>query len=178
MAKHTAYLHIGPVGIAVDSGVRDPLVAVSVVVPEVSDDDLERADLEIRRAHRAAGRRRKDVEGAWAKVCRRAFRTRSNIFLSLPGFAEADAGQAALALDGLHGLRVHLVVTAGAGELPTAWTRLVKPERVHALGAAVTPADVGEQVARIALADEHARLTKTLVRLRRRRTRVDERVAA
>ena len=178
MAKHRLFLHIGPTVLAPGLDGLARLAAVGVRVPDVSAEDLDRADTEIRRRHKVIGLRRKDVEGAWARVCRRAFRTRSDAFLSVPGFWEADADQAALAVDGLHGLRVHLVVTADAGEVPASWTRLVKPERVHALGADVTPAEVAEQVARIVLADEQARLAKTLVRLRRRRTRADERVAA
>lgn len=178
MAKHRLFLHIGPTALAPGPEGLANLAACGVRVPDVTADDLDRADTEIRRRHRAAGVRRRDVEGAWARVCRRIHRSRSDAFVSLPGFWEADADQAALAVDGLHGLQVHLVVAADAGELPAAWTRLVKAERVHALGAGATSVDVFEQVARVVAADERARLDKGLVRLRRRRPKGDQPLAA
>jgi hypothetical protein len=178
MAKHRLFLHIGPTPVAPGREVLASLAASGVRVPDVTADDLDRADTEIRRRHRAVGLRRRDVEGAWARVCRRIHRSRSDAFVSLPGFWEADADQAALAVDGLHGLHVHLVVAADAGELPEAWTRLVKPERVHALGAGATSVDVVEQVIRIVAADERTRPDKGLVRLRRRRPKGDHSLAA
>jgi hypothetical protein len=178
MAKHLLFLHIGPTALAPGpEGLASP-AASGVRVPDVTADDLDRADTEIRRRHRAVGVRRRDVEGAWARVCRRIHRSRSDAFVSLPGFWEADAHQAALAVDGVHGLRVHLVVTADAGELPEAWTRLVKPGRTHALGAGATSVDVVEQVIRIVAADERARPDKGLVRLGRRRPKGDQPLAA
>lgn len=178
MAKHRLFLHIGPTDLAPGPEVLASLAASGVRVPDVTADDLDRADTEIRRRHRAVGVRRRDVEGAWAGVCRRTHRSRSDAFVSLPGFWEADADQAALAVDGLHGLRVHLVVTTEPGEVPEAWTRLVKPERVHALGAGATSVDVVEQVARVVAADEQARLDRSLVRLRRRVPKRDREFAA
>ena len=47
-----------------------------VALPDVDRDPFAHADIEIRRAHERAGLQRKHVEGAWAKVCRAAFRTR------------------------------------------------------------------------------------------------------
>ena len=117
------FLHIGPDAVEIDTAVRERLAAARVRTPDVGEDDLHRADLEIRRAHKTAGLKRKEVEGAWAKVCRRTHRTRADAFISMPGFFEADADQAALAADGLAGLKVHLVVTTQAeADLPLAWT--------------------------------------------------------
>ena len=179
MAKHHLFLHIGPDVVEIDADVRERLAAVGVRTPDVSQDDLHRADLEIRRAHKAAGLRRKDVEGAWANVCRRTRRTRSDAFISEPGFFEADADQAALALDGLAGHKVHLVVTAQAqAELPAAWTRLVKPGRIHVIEPGLSSGDFAAQLARIALSEEKARLDKALIKVKRRRKRVKEQLAA
>lgn len=179
MAKHQLFLHIGPDVVEVDADVRERLAAVGVRTPDVSQDDLHRADLEIRRAHRSAELTRKDVEGAWAKVCRRAFRLKSDAFVSQPGFFEADADQAALAVDGLAGLKVHLVVTPDTrDDLPVAWTRLVKPGRVHAIEPGLAPADFAAELARIALTQEKARLDKALSKVKKRRKQVKDQLAA
>lgn len=179
MAKHHVFLHIGPDVVEVDAEVRERLAAVGVRTPDVGQDDLHRADLEIRRAHKAAGLRRKDVEGAWAKVCRKTFRARSDAFVSVPGFFDADADQAALAIDGLAGLKVHLVVTAQArAELPVAWTRLVKSERIHAIEPGLSSADFAAEMARLALSEEKARLDKALIKVKKRRKKVKEQLAA
>lgn len=179
MAKHHLFLHIGPDIVEVDAHVRERLAAVGVLTPDVSQEDLHRADLEIRRAHKAAGLRRKDVEGAWARVCRKTFRTRSDAFISEPGFFEADADQAALAIDGLAGLKVHLVVTPQAqAELPDAWTRLVKPERIHAIEPGLSSAGFAAEMARIALSEEKTRLDRALLKVKKRRKQVKEQLAA
>ncbi len=179
MAKKLLLLHIGPDAVAVDDEFRARLAAVGVQTPAVSADDLTRADLEIRRAHKSAGLKRKDVEGAWASVCRRTFRTRSDAFLSQPGLTAADAEQAALALDGLPGLKVHLIVGGeGRADCPPAWTRLVKPERIHPIPAWSSSADFADEVARIALTVEKARLDKALIKVKRRRKRVEQHLAA
>lgn len=179
MAKHHVFLHIGPDVVEIDAEARERLAAVGVLTPDVSQDDLRLADLEIRRAHKAAGLKRKDVEGAWAKVCRRTFRLKSDCFISEPGFFETDADQAALAIDGLAGLKVHLVLTPEAEtELPTAWTRLVKPGRIHAMEPGLSSADFAAEMARIALSEEKARLDKSLLKLKKRRKKVKDQLAA
>ena len=179
MAKHHVFLHIGPDVVEVDADVRERLAAVGVRTPDVSQDDQHRADLEIRRAHKVAGLRRKDVEGAWARVCRMTRRTRSDAFVSEPGFFEADADQAALAVDGLVGFKVHLVVTTQAhAELPVGWARLVKPHRIHAIEPGLSPAGFADQLARIALSEEKTRLDKALIKVKRRRKQVKQQLAA
>ena len=99
------------------------------------------------------------------------------MFISEPGFLEADADQAALAIDGLAGLKVHLVVTTQA-ELPTAWTRLVKPGRIHFVEPGLSSDDFAAQLARIALSEEKTRLDKALIKVKRRRKQVKEQLAA
>lgn len=179
MAKHHVFLHIGPDVVEIDTEVRERLVAAGVASPDVSQDELDRADLEIRRAHKGAGLKRKDVEGAWATVCRRTFRTRSDAFISAPGFFGADADQAALAIDGLSGLKLHLVVTPAAQvALPEVWTALVKPERIHAVEPGLSSADFAAEIARIALTEEKARLDKALIKVKKRRKKVKEQLAA
>ena len=110
MAKHKVFLHIGPP----IAGVEEPhaallsdeaLAEAGVAVPKVDQEDLHRADLEIRRRHKAEGLKRRDVEGAWAQVCRKAFKAKADVVISQPGLVEADYQQVALALDGLVGLQ-------------------------------------------------------------------------
>lgn len=186
MAKHKVFLHIGP-RIA---GVEEPHLALrsdqalaeaGLAVPKVDQDDLHRADLEIRRRHKAAGLKRRDVEGAWARVCRKAFKAKTDVVISQPGLVEAEYQQVALALDGLVGLQLHLVVTP-AGE-PTDeelldllgdWAKFVKrPERVHVVPAGgLGPRDFAREVARIALVAEQQVMDRRLVRLKKRRRKL------
>lgn len=178
MAKHLLFLHLGPeaADLAAMSGA---LHLGGVALPDVDRDLLTHADIEIRRAHQRAGLKRKHVEGSWAKVCRAAFRTRSHCFVSVPGFFGADRKQAALALDGLAGMRVILVLTSGFEvEPPAAWTSLVKDERTHVLPSQLAPQQLAAQVARIALIEEQARLDRRLVKIGRRRKKVDRQLAA
>lgn len=179
MAKSHLFLHIGPDVVEINAEVRDLLGAVGVLTPDVSAELLAHADLEIRRAHKGAGLKRKDVEGAWAKVCRKTFRLRSDAFVSQPGFIGADTEQAALAVDGLVGLKVHLVVTPQAeAELPEAWLRLVKPGRIHAIEPGLSSVEFAAEMARIALSEEKSRLDKALLKVKRRRKKVEEHLAA
>lgn len=171
MAKHHVFLHIGPGAIEIDGDVRERLAAVGVLTPDVTDDRLRHADLEIRRAHKSAELKRRDVEGAWAKVCRKTFRLKSSAFISQPRFIEADTDQAALALDGLAGLKTHLVLH---GEAPEAWTRLVKPDRIHAIEPGLTPVAFADELARIAVSQEKARLDRKLLKQKLRRKQVGD----
>jgi hypothetical protein len=101
------------------------------------------------------------------------------VFISEPGFFEADADQTALAVDGLAGLKVHLVVTAQAqAELPAAWARLVKPGRIHVVETGLSSGDFAAQLARIALSEEKTRLDKALIKVKRRRKQVKDQLAA
>ncbi len=178
MAKNLLFLHIGPQFVEVNDRLCTQLAAVGVRTPDVTQADLDRAYLEIRRLHKGAGLKRKDVEGAWAKVCRRTFRTRTDAFISQPGFCRADDQQAALALDGMHGLTVHLLVSTGADSTaPGAWTQRVKPGRVHVLAPDLSPDGFAEEVVRIAQAADLARRDKRLLK-RARRTSAQADLAA
>lgn len=178
MAKRLLLLHIGPDAVDV-AAMTEALALGAVVVPAARPDAFAHAQVEILRTHKAHGLRRKEVEGAWAAVCRRARKARSHCFLSVPGFFGATPEQAALALDGLAGFRVVLVATSGfTSAPPAAWAGLVKGERTHLLPSNLTAEQLGAQVARIALMEEEARLDKRITRLARRRRQVDRRLAA
>lgn len=137
MARRNVFLLVGPEIPVADTLhqqlVESPalLTAAGLVPPPVAADDLSRAGIEILRTHKANGLRRKDVEGTWARVCRKAWKTRRDTLVIVPAFADANPEQAALALDSLAGLRVHVLATAGLD----AWARHLKPSRFHVLTA-------------------------------------------
>lgn len=144
MAKPLAFLHLGPRMIGVEQPHETLLLSEAVAssglaVPRVSNLSMLHADLEIRRRHTEAGLTRKVVEGAWADVCRKLYKAKSDVVVSQPNFLQAPAPQAALALDGLFGFQVHLVLTpteapVDQDQLLGPWAGLVtKPGRVHVL---------------------------------------------
>ncbi|HSU02070.1 MAG TPA: hypothetical protein VLK03_05930 [Nocardioides sp.] len=178
MAKNLFLLHLGPDEVDVSS-MTEALAIGRVALPDVDPDAFARAGIEIRRTHKAAGLKRKQVEGSWARICRRAFKARTSCFVSVPDFFDATAEQAALALDGLVGLKVVLVVTSGFDvEAPAAWVSLVKEGRTHVLPSGLSDEQLAAQVARIALMEEEARLDKRLARIGKRRKQADRRLAA
>lgn len=192
MAKRTVYLHVGPAvpGLhALHESLRDEpsLAGAGVFLPSVDQELMDRADIEIRRRHKAVGVRRKDVEGAWAKVCRRAFRAGGDVLISQPGFLDADSEQVALAVDGLVGMRLHLVVTPAvvpegveAADLVGPWSSYVRrATRIHVLptGNAATIEDVGSGLARLALLAREAEVERRLVKLTKQRRRIRDRLA-
>lgn len=181
MPKHDAFLHIGPGILGVESTHaalvdNHTLARAGLAVPAVDADHMRRADLEIRRLHREAGLRRKDVEGAWAQVCRQAYRAKGDVLISQPGLVDADREQAALAHDGLFGFRVHLVLTPAVvpDDLETAlgpWARLVKkPHRrlVVPVGNGMAPTVFAAEVARLAHEVRRDRAERTLLKRARR----------
>ena len=178
MAKKLFLLHVGPE--AVDpAAMSEGLALGRIAVPDVAAETLAHAGLEIRRTHKAAGLKRKQVEGAWARTCRRAHRTRSDCFVSMPDFFAATPEQAALALDGLAGFRVVLVITSGfTTEPPAAWTSLVEDARTHVLPSHLEGGQLAAQVARIALMEEEARLDKRIAKTSARRKQVNRKLAA
>lgn len=178
MAKRLFLLHLGPDAVDV-SQMTDALALGGVVVPDLDADSLAHAVVDVLRTHKAAGLKRKHVEGSWARLCRRAWRTRSDCFVSLPALFGATPEQAALALDGLADFKVVLVLTSGfTAAPPLAWTALVKDGRTHLLPSNLTAEQLGAQVARIALIEEEARLDKRLARIGKRRKQVNRRLAA
>ncbi|WP_210439168.1 hypothetical protein [Nocardioides xinjiangensis] len=178
MAKRLFLLHLGPGAVDV-SAMTEALALGGVTVPTADSEVFEHAEIEILRSHKAAGLKRKPVEGAWARVCRRARKTRSHCFVSMPALFTATPEQAALAHDALAEFTVVLVVTSGfTVEPPAAWTSLVKEGRTHVLPSRLDAERLAAQVARIALIEEEARLDKRLAKLGRRRTLVNRRLAA
>jgi len=170
MAKRTVYLHLGPAlpGIAEHHSAllaSDALDTAGLAAPAVEQAAMDRAVVEIRRRHRELGLRRTQVEGAWAEVCRRAFRTARaghDVVISQPGLAGAEPQQVALALDGLAGLRLHLVLTPPDGVAADALPALAghwaggvgRHGRIHVLplAAGTTPDEFAGALAGLALA--------------------------
>lgn len=116
--KRKAYLHIGlpRTGGAFLSAAltqhAEALDALGVRHPARSAEELFRAAIEIRRDHRAWGYQRREVEGAWAAICRRAYRGREDVIFSQELMAACTAAQIDLLLDGLAGFEVHVIATA------------------------------------------------------------------
>lgn len=178
MAQRKAFLHIGLphpgtgwLGEALlthAEALRDSRLSL----PARSTQEMFRASLEIRRAHRSAGYRRADVEGAWAGVCRRAHKSTGNVILSQEHLVGADRDQIALLLDGLSGFEVNVVIAARnpaapgvgrAGEdlglVLERWTAATHHDRVHVIatpGAPDTPAAVWAAFGRIVGLDADA----------------------
>ena len=178
MAKRLFLLHIGPA--PVDASAMTATLALGgVAVPDVAPEALHHAGLEITRSHKAAGVKRRQVEGSWATVCRRARKARTDCFVSVPAFFDATPEQVALALDGLAGSKVVLVVTSGFdAEPPAPWLAQVRQDRVHVLPSHLSDEQLAAQVARVALMEEERRLDKRLARTSLRRRQVDRRLAA
>lgn len=128
--KRKAYLHVGMPGAGdvVETALvhhRDALVELGVAVPVKTTEEGFRAAVEILRAHQEWGFRRSEVEGQWARICRRAAKGKDAVVVSQPLLAAAAPEQIDLLLDGLAGFEVHVVVTASA---PHAWVVPGEPE--------------------------------------------------
>jgi len=178
MAKRLFLLHVGPGSVDVET-MTEALALGGVRVPTAPAEAYEHAGIEILRSHKAAGLRRKEVEGAWASLCRRARKAKADCFVSMPAFLDATPDQAALALAALDGFRVVLVVTSGfTAAPPAAWTSLVEEGRTHVLPAHLSDEQLAAQVARIALIEEEARLDRRLAKVAKRRRQVNRRLAA
>jgi len=95
------------------------LAALGVTNPATSPDEMLRAAVEIMRDHRAWGYERREVEGAWSGICRRAHKGRDTLVVTQPLLAAATSPQIELLFDGLAGFERHVVITAAA---PGAWT--------------------------------------------------------
>jgi len=134
MARRKVFLHLGLAGTG--AAFLEPalvahaegLAGVGVNVPAISEEELFRLALEIRRAHQEHGYDRIEVEGTWAELCRRFRRGHGTVVLSQDMLAAADVSQAALLLDALAGLEVHLVFTLRdpGTQVLAQWSELVK----------------------------------------------------
>jgi hypothetical protein len=120
MGRRTIHLHVDFSGLEGDlvtemlRACRDDLRDQGFAVPVRDAGEPRLAAIEIRRDHRAHGLRRKQVEGAWARICRRSHKGRRTPLASVPGFGGCTPDQVDLLLDSLVGLRVHVVATVPA----------------------------------------------------------------
>jgi len=125
---------------------RDALVEHGVRAPARSTDEAFRAAVELRREHKAWGLRRRDVEGTWTGICRRARKHGDTFVVGHELLAGAAPDEIALLVDALGGAQRHVVVLAGVpdgriGLFPDEldlsgvldrWERAVTgPDRVH-----------------------------------------------
>jgi hypothetical protein len=119
MAKQKSFLLVGlphtgvPLLTAALEQHRVALAELGVTSPAKSADEAFRAAVELRREHRAWGLRRKDVEGTWSAICRRAVKQRQTVVVGHELLAGATRDEVALLVDGLAGTQVHVVVLAG-----------------------------------------------------------------
>lgn len=102
-----------------------------VLYPQTADDVMFRAALDVRGNHKAWGRRRKDVAGAWDSLCASARRHVGTTVISHELLAPACTRQVDAALSMLKGLDVDLVVTARdpVRQLVSEWQEGVKHGR-------------------------------------------------
>ena len=167
MAKQKAYLIVGlphtgvPLLTAALADHRDALAELGVRAPAKSVEEMFRAAVEVRREHRAWGLRRRDVEGSWADVSRRAAKHKEDVVLGHELLAGATADEIALLVDGLRGVQLHVVVVAGPPDARVAlfpdeldlvsvldrWESAAgQPDRVHVLAGGDPWAALGELV--------------------------------
>lgn len=102
-----------------------------VLYPQTRDDVMFRAALDVRGNHKAWGRQRSDVAGAWDSLCSSARRHDGTTIISHELLAAACSRQVDAALTMLKGLDVHLVVTARdpVRQLVSEWQEGVKHGR-------------------------------------------------
>jgi hypothetical protein len=144
--KQKAFLHVGMPGAGdiIEAALihhREALVELGIDVPARSADETFLSAVEILRVHKAWGFARKEVEGQWANVCRRAWKSKQTIAVSLPLMATATRPEIDLLLDALAGMQVNVVLTAGPAdddgdldEIAARWGAAVrKPERLHVI---------------------------------------------
>ncbi|KAA1421647.1 hypothetical protein F0U44_05050 [Nocardioides humilatus] len=141
--KRKVYLHVGLPGAGDIIEValvrhREALVELGIDAPAKSVEDNFLSALELLREHKAWGFTRKEVEGQWAALCRRAWKGQGDVALSLPLLAAARRPEIDLLLDGLAGFQVHVVITAGPtddiADFVERWSAAVrKPERLHVI---------------------------------------------
>jgi hypothetical protein len=137
MGRRTAYLHIGlprSGGAFLDSALAEhaeALQAAGLRHPAMSAEQMFRAAIEIRRDHKAWGYERREVEGSWAEICRRARKGKGDVVLSQELLAACTPPQIDLLLDALHGFDIQLVVTARdpGTQLVAAWAGSVEAGR-------------------------------------------------
>lgn len=130
MAKRKAFLHVGlsGAGDVVDAAVqrhRGKLAELDVLVPTKAREESFRAAIELRRRHKEWGYRRKEVEGAWAGIARRALKGRATVLISQTALAGASEDEIDLLTTQLPGLKLHVILTVAA---PDGWAEPGDPE--------------------------------------------------
>lgn len=134
MSRRTAWLHIGlpgtgaPALAAALTSYADSVAAQGFSLPACSEEQVLRAALELRREHKAWGYRRREVEGAWAEVCRRAHKGRRDPVVVGDLLAACAPEQVALLLDGLAPMRTRVVVALRdpVSQVLDAWAETVR----------------------------------------------------
>lgn len=91
---------------------KQDLREAGILYPAGKDDRMFRAALDVRGNHKAWGRRRSEVEGAWDTLCAKARKHEGTTVISHELFAAASVHQVVAAMTMLKGLDVHVVVTA------------------------------------------------------------------
>ena len=126
MSARTIHLHVDFAGLEGDlvtaslMAHREELKEQGFKVPVKTAGEPLLAAIEMRRDHKAHDLERRQVEGAWAEICRRAHKGRKTPLASVPGFGACTPPQVELLLDSLAGLRVHLVATVPSLASPEA----------------------------------------------------------
>lgn len=140
--KQRAWLHVGMPGAgdvleAALAHHHGALVELGVASVARTSTESFRAAVEILRAHGEWGLARRDVEGQWTHLVRRAAKARADLVFSQPLLAGATPEQVDLLVDALAGFQIHVVVTTGDTDDAATmerWVRAVrKPERMHLL---------------------------------------------
>ncbi|MDZ5619826.1 hypothetical protein [Nocardioides bizhenqiangii] len=141
--KRKVFLHVGMPGAGDIIEValvhhRDALFELGIDVPARSAEETFLSAVDVLREHKAWGFARKEVEGQWADVCRRAWMGKQTVAVSLPLVATASRPEIDLLLDTLAGMQVHVVLTASPDDdiddIAARWGAAVrKPERLHVI---------------------------------------------
>ncbi|MGZ4428013.1 MAG: hypothetical protein ACXVW2_04935 [Nocardioidaceae bacterium] len=137
MDRRRVYLHVGlpKTGTTFLQGAlaehRKALKHAGVLYPENGKEPMFRAALDVRGNHKGWGRRRKEVEGTWDALCRKARSFDGTTLISHELLAATPARRADAALSMLRGLDVHLVVTARdpARQVTAEWQEGIKHGR-------------------------------------------------
>lgn len=187
MAKNHAFLLVGPTIPSADE-LQDVLLRegtlladAALATPDVVQADLYRSAVEVLRTHKSEGLKRKDVEGSWARVVRRAEKRKSAVLFGYDAFASADVDQRSLLLDALSGFRTHIVITAergreGLDDLLDEWATQIKPSRLHVvtLEAGETLDALLPRVVELARVTREADLEKRIVKLKKKRSELKD----
>ncbi len=187
MAKNHAFVLVGPTIPGADT-LHDTLLDAGALLadaalstPDVTMADLYRSAVEVLRTHKDEGLKRKDVEGSWARVVRRAEKRKASVLFGYDAFAAADASQRDLLLDALSGFRTHVIITAergraGLDDLIDEWATQVKPSRLH-----VVTLEDGEtldsllpRIVELARVTREADLEKRIVKLKKKRAELKD----